>query len=296
MAKKRFDKRERLRQIAEYADRWLMTRQRNHIASIEIAIKELERSIIDNLNRLLTTEGRLDTPKINFKIAQKIHREIFNDFSSQFDPVVRAQIADFDNLLGMVERSYANFDEVLNFTSVDRKALNALKHGYLNKWIDLSGTKRNEVTQAMYNHVIGRQKFSRLVEVVQKNIYGADIPGVPGKSLAQQARLYARDMLMNFHNETIVTASENLDMNHFLYIGDIMSTTRDFCRKRAGRVYTRKQIDSWTYKWAGKSGPAMTHRGGYNCRHHWQPMRPEWLDGEKRVDIANWDLETREGG
>jgi hypothetical protein len=32
----------------------------------------------------------------------------------------------------------------------------------------------------------------------------------------------------------------------------------------------------------------MTHRGGYNCRHHWRPIRPEWLEGQTKLDIADW--------
>ena len=96
---------------------------------------------------------------------------------------------------------------------------------------------------------------------------------------------------MNFHQEVQLFKAEDAGMDSFLYIGDIIATTRDFCRRRVGRVYTKAQIESWNFPWAGKSGPALTHRGGYNCRHHWQPVRKEWLGDKKRLDVADWNLE-----
>lgn len=296
MAKKRINKKKQMRQAAEYADKWIMARQKRHVNMIEKSVRVLQANIIDALQQLQATNGTLEGPKVNLKIAQKIHKQIVAEFGTQFDETTRGLIMQFDDVLGMVERQYRYLDEALEFAAVDRRALNALRDGYLDKWIELGGTKRGEITQAMYNHIVGREKFSKLVDVYRSALVGTTVKGVPGKSLAQYSRLYARDMLMNFHNETITTAAETLEIRHFLYVGDIMSTTRDFCRRRAGKVYTRKQIDSWTHPWAGKSGPAMTHRGGYNCRHHWQPVRPEWLGGEKKIDIANWDLEQREGG
>ncbi len=51
--------------------------------------------------------------------------------------------------------------------------------------------------------------------------------------------------------------------------------SRAFCIARHGRVFTREEIQSWTHDWKGKSGPALTHCGGYNCRHHWDWLHPD---------------------
>ncbi len=48
-----------------------------------------------------------------------------------------------------------------------------------------------------------------------------------------------------------------------------------------GKVFTLEQIQQLNQlNWQGKSGDLFTSRGGFNCRHHWQPVKPEWLDDE----------------
>jgi predicted DNA-binding protein YlxM (UPF0122 family) len=293
---KRINKKRQIRQAVEYSDRWLIRRQKRHVNMIEVAIRNLQASILDDIQTLQAQKGRLEGVKINLKQAQKIHKRIVTEFGTEFSTATKKIIADFDNVSKVIEKSFSYLDEAASFTDVDLGALEVLKNGYLDKYTKLSGVKQTEIVQAMYNHVISREKFSSLVDVVRKNIYGTQKKGVPGTSLAQYSRLYARDMVHNFHNEALLMKAEDLEINTFLYAGNIIATTRDFCRRRCGKIYTRNQIDSWTHSWAGKSGPAFTHRGGYNCRHHWQPVRPEWLeDGEKRLDAANWDYEKSGG-
>ena len=51
-----------------------------------------------------------------------------------------------------------------------------------------------------------------------------------------------------------------------------------FCHDNLGHVYNRAEIATMdNMSWHGKSGPPMTSCGGYNCRHHWQAVDPEWL-------------------
>jgi hypothetical protein len=147
----------------------------------------------------------------------------------------------------------------------------------------------------MYNQVIGNGTFSELVNSIQGALMGSTVDGVPGSSLLKYAKLYANDMIMNFHQEVNMMKAEKLEMKYFLYIGDIMETTRDFCKERAGMYFSKKEIESWKFPWAGKRGPALVYRGGWNCRHHWQAIRPEWLDIKKgeSLDIGDWDLENR---
>jgi len=50
----------------------------------------------------------------------------------------------------------------------------------------------------------------------------------------------------------------------------------------AGKVFTKEEMrDRWrtfSDRKGMKSGDPMIVRGGWNCRHHWQAVKPEWID------------------
>jgi len=58
------------------------------------------------------------------------------------------------------------------------------------------------------------------------------------------------------------------------YSGGRMTTTRDWCDKRAGEIFHRSEIEDWKNStWQGKINKAWydpyRHCGGYNCQHGW---------------------------
>ena len=64
--------------------------------------------------------------------------------------------------------------------------------------------------------------------------------------------------------------ADDLGMNHFVYAGSILESTRDFCRERVGKVYAVSEALQWeSMTWQGKnpSCPIMQCLGGYNCTH-----------------------------
>lgn len=62
--------------------------------------------------------------------------------------------------------------------------------------------------------------------------------------------------------------------DRYLYYGNLIRDSRSFCKLRAGKVYTRRQINSWqALSWPGKApGSIWIQRGGYNCRHFFLPL------------------------
>jgi len=286
----------RIRTVAERADRWLLNRQAKHVAMVEKSIEKLQSSIINDIQLLATSNGRLEGIKVNLKQAQKIHKKVVQIFDGQFSRDMQAVVNDFKAVESLIESSYRYLGESVKFTSLDRATMDVLRDGYWRDYLAIGGQKQNAIIQSVYDQVISGGQFSGLVSTIEQQLLGTNVAGVVGRPLAQYARLYARDMIMNFHQEVNTKKAEDIGIKHFLYIGDIIATTRQFCRTRVGKYYTKNQIQSWTYRWAGKSGPAFTHRGGWNCRHHWQPIRPEWLKGKKKLDVADWNLEQRSGG
>lgn len=285
-----------MRSAAEYADKWMMRRQRKHVDMVESSVIKLQNNILDMLTDLRVKGGSVEGIRTNLKQAQAIHKKVEILFEKEWSATTKEVVDDFKPVSRMIQRQYRYLDEAVQFTSVDRGMMEVLRDGVWRDYLDIGSTQKNRVIQALYDNVIANGEFHTLVSTIEGALMGSSVPGVTGRSLAQYGRLYARDMLMNYQREVNVKKAEDIGMTHFLYIGDIIATTRDFCRRRVGKAYTKKQINSWTGKWAGKSGPAMTHCGGWNCRHHWQGIRKEWMEGKKRLDVADWNLEQRAKG
>jgi len=63
-------------------------------------------------------------------------------------------------------------------------------------------------------------------------------------------------------------ASE-LGMDWRLYVGPVDAKTRSFCLNHVGRVFSVEQIEEMDN---GQTGNVLVDRGGWNCRHDWEPI------------------------
>lgn len=284
-----------IQDAANDSRKWLRGKQKLHLDMVETATKKLQKNILDTLTELSTKNGRVEGLSANLTNLQTIQKKVERIFGLQFNPDMRKITDDFKTAKNQIKSNFKIVDEAVKFTSIDNEILQTLADGSYQEYLGLSGAAKNQVTQAMYNHVIAGDSFSDLVNTINGALVGTAAKSVTGRSLAQYARLYARDQIMNFHNDVLLKKASDLEMDHFLYFGTIMGGTRKFCRRRVGNVYTKKEIDSWKYKWQGKSGPAFTHRGGYNCRHHWQPVRKEWLSDQQLQGIDKLKKLNKEG-
>ena len=271
-------------------DKWLNRKQSEHIKMVEKSLKKLEENIIDTLAKIATNKtGRIEGLSVNLRQAQKVHSQIERLFAGQFSDDMKAIIKDFDSVQQIIKQSFSFVDESVKFTSVDKQLMATLKDGYYQQYLSLGDTQKNKIVQTIYDQVLANGKFSELVAEVSNAVVGR--VGIKGTPLQVYAKTYANDFIMNFHNEVQLAKAETAGLTRFLYVGNIIRDSRQFCISRAGKSYTKSEINGWTHKWQGKSGPALTHRGGYNCRHHWQPIRKEWMDGAKQVDVQNWFTE-----
>lgn len=265
---------------------WLEERQALHVKRMEQAVYSLQDEIINSMSALGGKAGSLKSIRLNLKTLQEVHKEVINKFYTEFSQEAKDVITDFKSVKGDITRSYAALGESIKFTAVDEDTMKVLRDSAYQQYVTIGGVAQTRVIQSMYNNVIGGKSMSDLVNDITGALTG--LKSVTGRPLVNYAKLFANDLIMNFHNDVNLTKGTEIGMEHFLYYGSIMSKSRDFCKRRVGMTYTRKQIDSWTQDWAGKRGPAWTYRGGWNCRHHWQPVRKEWLKGSDPAEMQNW--------
>jgi len=254
------------------------------------AIRNLERKMINSL-RLIETDrtGRIESVKVNLKQTQAVHKEMLKNFEETYGVAARQLVSDFDDIDNFIQSSWTYLNESADFTGIEKNMNRSLRRSTARTFEQFGTEAQRRIDDALYSSIVGGTSYSTLVAAVTGALTGHR--DARGRSMAAYAKQYAFDATMNYHNDVNLGKAEGLGIFHFLYVGDIIGSTRKFCRRRAGKVYTRGQINSWNqHQWEGKAGPAFTHRGGYNCRHHWRPVRPEWLGDRTQVDIADWRI------
>ena len=147
---------------------------------------------------------------------------------------------------------------------------------------------------------INRNKFNKSKQAqVDKNIqllqskFARDRAGENMKRYAGQI---LNDSLRDFDATLNFNKSQDAGLTFVKYYGDVIPTTRDHCRniingvynKRKSGLFTVDEVRSlWTSRsWSGKkSGNPLIVRGGYNCRHQWSYVNPDWYDSKGELII-----------
>ena len=108
-----------------------------------------------------------------------------------------------------------------------------------------------------------------------KQNYGST---VTGDNLYAYSSQIVQDALMGFDGQFAKYRADELGLTSFVYYGSIIRDSRDFCVEHANQVFTEEEARAlWQQDWQGKSGnDPFLDRGGYNCRHHWQPISTDW--------------------
>ena len=117
-----------------------------------------------------------------------------------------------------------------------------------------------------------------------------------GENMKRYAGQLLNDSLRDFDATLNFNKANDAGLTFIKYYGDIIPTTRDLCRnlvngvynKRQGGLFTIEEIRSlWQSRsWSGKkSGNPLVVRGGYNCRHQFSYVNPDWYDDKGELVI-----------
>ena len=117
-----------------------------------------------------------------------------------------------------------------------------------------------------------------------------------GENMKRYAGQILNDSLRDFDATLNFNKANDAGLTFVKYYGDIIPTTREICRnvlngvydKRKGGLFTIDEVkDLWASRsWSGKkSGNPLVVRGGYNCRHQWSYVNPDWYDEQGELII-----------
>jgi hypothetical protein len=117
-----------------------------------------------------------------------------------------------------------------------------------------------------------------------------------GENMKRYAGQILNDSLRDFDATLNFNKSQEAGLTYVKYFGDVILTTREICRnvingvynKRSGGLFTVDEVrELWAIRsWSGKkSGDPLIVRGGYNCRHQWSYVNPDWYDEDGELII-----------
>ncbi len=118
-----------------------------------------------------------------------------------------------------------------------------------------------------------------------------------GENMKRYAGQILNDSLRDFDATLNFNKSQDAGLTFVKYYGDVIPTTRDICRNIINGVIKAKRKDGlftvdevrriWASRsWSGKkSGDPLVVRGGYNCRHQWSYVNPDWYDSKGELII-----------
>lgn len=160
-----------------------------------------------------------------------------------------------------------------------------IKGGYLSQMAEgaqIKGRIVDYVIQSMTTQTPQKEFLKGLQQIIK---------GVPKQSAGALESFwtsYAYDVPAAVREIQNLKMANELGFNYFIYTGGLIDTSRDFCRKKNGRVFSREDAEKWvndpdlidqktknTYK-------PLIERGRYNCRHFLM-----WITDERAEEIKN---------
>ena len=311
-----------LRQLQEIRQKALDNLEAQHQELLFKTIQRLEREVVNIASELPTRTGELYSTRLAIEIKPRLQQAIeelylkpVQSFIKDYDKIAGVIVASYGKLPIPPEfKSITEADLVViqqlkrlaftNFQNLGNELANTLAGEVYQS--TLVGRSFNDMVQTIREKINGIYQFSdnkkaqQLVEYISNNPDGAEVDtaidelkqvygrNTQGDSFVKYASLLVTDSIMGFDGQLAKFRADELGLNNYLYYGSIIKDSRDFCRKHTGKVYTEEQINQiWANDTAqGRDqGSPFIVRGGYNCRHSWQPVDPSWLDDEGNSTI-----------
>jgi hypothetical protein len=137
-----------------------------------------------------------------------------------------------------------------------------------------SGLRANYVqpiTNILQQSITGQSSVKDLTKSLTDTL---NANGQPTKWVKQQTS----DSLYQYSRNYTEAVSNDLGLEHYLYAGTQIDTTRAFCKSKVGKVFTKAEVTAWAVgEWSGKipgtnASNIQIRLGGYHCLHRLLPI------------------------
>jgi len=239
--------------------------------------------------RIEKTFKRIGNIPVAFQEITKGDKALIQNLKQQYF----TQFKDVSNTFTrrLSEKVYQNTLVGSEFTVLE-KELRQTINGIYASADDLEAQK---LVDYINNNKFNKSKQSQVDKAVQ-TLQSKFARDRAGENMKRYAGQILNDSLRDFDATLNFNKSKDAGLTFVKYYGDVIPTTRDICRnlisgvynKRKSGLFTIDEVNSlWTNRsWKGKkSGNPLVVRGGYNCRHQWSYVNPDWYDTKGELII-----------
>lgn len=288
--------------LSKKADRITDAIERKQAAvdrALYVAERDLFALVVEQfLSRLSIRDGIVENTPGNLALLQQLDN-VFDQFQREILGGVMPVFVDgLLEVVAMTGELYTGMEAatVLDAIARDNAVIRAAV-GVDNAGNVLRGTVLWDVSNAspvrdgLKNVILkGIQSGATLRDfTAQIKDYVTGTPGTAGR-LRTHYRTYAYDLFNQVQEAKNEQFRRGLDLQWFLYVGDLIRDSRVFCQKRAGKVFAVIEADT---EWpndrdlVGKSSGIPYNpridRGRWNCRHRIRYITEEMAD---QIDAA----------
>jgi len=242
---------------------------------LHFGVKQIGKDIINaSAEILIIKKGVIDS---DLSDAQKLHETALLSVDKNLSPVSKAINNGMKNVDAEAKKQFSKL-EIFQDVDAERSDLELLKNQATDTFSFIGDEFADNAGRLFYDAVLTNMTYDQFLEKFDQLLIEGS--SEYGKALDGYAETYIRDSYMKYYQDVHNLKADIAGLDDFLYYGNIMASSRAWCIVRVGQTFTKKQIDSWDGdSWKGKSCHPMICRGGYNCRHHWRPVRKEWIEG-----------------
>jgi len=261
------------------------------LKSLDKNVKGLQNELMqlimsDYVGKFDIKNGKIVVNQKNLRLANELEI-LMNRFSVEFQESVLKGTAndmlrmngfskDYYLAMGFSEKILSSIEEKTGFIST---RIGITKKGEIIKGSYLDSLSKNaEVRMQLKDYVLnsvstGKPYNEYLKGFKEMVVGGKDVNGALESYFSQ----YTYDSFNQVGAAIDNSYAEKLDLKYFVYSGGIIATSRAFCRKRAGKIFSIKETKKWKCdpdligKPKGQkcddSYNPLIDRGRYRCRH-----------------------------
>ena len=281
------------------------------LAGLEKDVQALQRQLLelimgDYVGKFDTEDGVIVANEKNIRLATEMEG-VMNKYNSLFQKnVLKGFGQDMLKITGFTTSYFKGMDYSAKKLASIKKGMgfisqrigitqkgNIIKGSYLDS-LSQNPEVRRELKDFVLNQVAGQNNYGAFLKGLKERIVGnKETEGI----LQRYYRQYAYDSFNQVDATINKHFADDLGMEYFVYFGSLVRDSREFCKKRAGKVFSVEETKDWkndpTLPGKSKEGyNPLIDRGRWNCRHQIQfvpkeyacDKRPE-LCGDKEIII-----------
>jgi len=199
-------------------------------------------------------------------------------FGQEYLEGLKDFIGAFDEQAVLVNGIFAGeFDDFVSDNALYKAVVNQSKKTTL-ALFDQSAIDKawsEPMKRIMQDNILVKGTYNELLATLKEFTLGSENRDA---ALTRYAQLYARDSFNIFNRNYTHLIGEDIGVEYYEYAGGLVKDSRDFCVRRAGRYFSKKEIEGWASEsWQGKrpetdSKTIFSYAGGYNCMHSILPV------------------------